>query len=208
VDISANEALTIGTIENINGDIILEVVDGPLLIGTLTSNQNFFLTATGGDALIGATGLGEAVLNGSDTSQATLTTTGTIGAGDNGPIVFNDFAKQVLDNGEQPIILEFNLFAAVVTNGSPVENVLGGELTDPGAEAIAAGIAADQANRQDSTDVDWAAYSEEIELFAINVDGVQLPEDQRLDEFSQLRRELELKRREEEVQTVDAGGED
>ena len=208
VSLDVGSDLTIGTITNTNGDIVIDVEDGPLLIGMLTTDGDFFLTATGGDALIGATGLGEAILTGSDTSQALLTTTGTIGAGENGPIGFVGFAKQALPNGELPIILEFNLFASVVTNGSPVENVLGGTVSDPGAEAIAAGVQADAANREDSTDIDWAAYSEEIELYAINVDGVQLPEDQRLDEFSQLRRELELKRREEEVQTVDAGGED
>ena len=50
----------------------------------------------------------------------------------------------------------------------------------------------DAANRQDTTDVDWAAYSRDIELFAINSEGVQLPEDQRVDEFAALERRLEL----------------
>ena len=58
-------------------------------------------------------------------------------------------------------------------------------------QKAAASAALAAAIREDS-DVDWAAYSEDITVYEISNEGVQLPEQQQFDEFSKLHEEEDL----------------
>ena len=99
----------------------------------------------------------------------------------------------MLPNGEAPIQLRFGGDSFIVAGQTPV-NAIGldrfgiSRFIDISKKSASALAASDAAAREDSTDIDWAAYSEDISLYAINNEGVQLPEDQRLDEFAMLKR--------------------
>jgi hypothetical protein len=165
-----------------------------LLFGILTTRDpndpdagaNFDLTSAQDIVSLGAGNL----IQGSTASRATLTATGDIGT-QTGTIIFTGFNFENLPDGQEPIVLFFGTAAFINSNGAPVAN-FGGTLNNAATTAAAILGQSDAASREDSTDIDWAAYSTEIDLFAVNNEGVQLPEDMRLDDFVMLKRALDL----------------
>ncbi len=188
---SATGGVTVAEVTTNSGDIGLDGF-GDVTFGPLTSNADFLLSSASGNLVSSPAG---SVIIGSNTSQAVLLApTGSVGSVQS-PVIFRGFSSQPLSNGEAPIVLSIGRGGVIDEGTSLVDNSRSG--TSVTIELI--GLAqtnllaeSDAANRQDTTDVDWAAYSRDIELFAINSEGVQLPEDQRVDEFAALERRLEI----------------
>jgi hypothetical protein len=105
-----------------------------------------------------------------------------------------------------PIFLEFGgqafidegPFDFVVSDLSDASNVAA-----KGQASAAAASAAQAAALDDDGDVDWAAFSEEITIYEVNSDGVQLPQDQQIDEFARLQ-EKAIRKQAEEASVSDA----
>ena len=101
-----------------------------------------------------------------------------------------------------PIFLEFGgsafinegLFDFSVSALSNAANVAARGQASASVAASAQAAALDEGE-----DVDWAAFSEEITVYEINNDGVQLPQDQQTDEFAKLLEEALRKLSEDET---------
>ena len=109
------------------------------------------------------------------------------------PVLFSGFSNQLLASGEFPIVLNYLTTAFISAGAAQVEDG-GGSLFNLFDRSSSLLGESDAANREDPTDIDWAAYSEDISLYNINDEGVQLPEDQRLDEFAMLQLRHDLAR--------------
>ena len=170
-----------------SGQITYITPGGNFVTGQLVTSGNFDIQANTGNIVSAAPVVNFA---GSASSQAVLTAGTSIGSAGL-PIAFSGFSNQLLATGEFPIVLNYQVAAFISGSGAQVDD-RGGNLVNVFDRSSALLGESDAANREDSTDIDWAAYSEEIRLYAINDEGVQLPEDQRLDEFAMLKRRLEF----------------
>lgn len=124
--------------------------------------------------------------------SASLSAAGDIGAPDPGRINFVGMDPSADAGAGEEIALEFGgsafvnegLFNFTVSEFSDASKV------DAQGQASANVASADQAASQDEDeDVDWAAFSEEVTVYEINNDGVQLPQGQQTDEFAKLHKE-------------------
>jgi hypothetical protein len=215
VVVNNTQAMT-ASVVNDNGNIVIDnsigKSDGDLTLGLVQSGQNLTITSDG--SIFRTQNSSSIGIVGSSTSQA-IVTAGTNADDDVGtsaiPLAFVNFASQNLPNGEAPIIITAGGFAYVAPGLSPVDITagLGFELANSAINsAVAELTAADAAGREDSTDIDWAAYSKDIQLYAINNEGVQLPENMRLDEFVMLKRQMEQEEAERERLAARADGDD
>ena len=103
-----------------------------------------------------------------------------------------------------PIFLEYG-GAAYIDAGPSTIRVTVSDLSDAsrffsiGQANASVAASAQAAALEEGEDVDWAAYSEEVTVYEINNDGVQLPQDQRADEFAKLLKEALRKLSEDEI---------
>ena len=160
---------------------------GDLLIGTLTSDGDFKISA-GGNIL--ATGSGTQFVGG-PLSQAVLQAGNSIGIQVD-PVEFAGFSSQLLPGRGAPIVLIYPASAFINTLSGALVDDQGGRAINSFSVQSAVLGQSDAASREDATDIDWAAYSKDIRLYSINNEGVQQPEDQRLDEFVQWQRWMRL----------------
>ena len=90
----------------------------------------------------------------------------------------------------EPIFLEYSGSANVdseVNIGVALSQNANLEGLNLSTVAVAGQVTADQAATQgDTEEVDWAAYSEDITLYEINNEGVQLPEQEEVDDFAKI----------------------
>jgi len=198
INVTAGGAITmlVGTITNSNGGDITYSNDddevpgagGDITLGTLQACDN---CPTGGGAIrVLADGniVGNPGASHVSAVSAWLSAGGDIGtetigisfvgmdpsadAGDGEEIGLNFGGAAFIDEG---------LFSFTVTDASDASKV------SAQGQASANVASADQAAAQnDEEDVDWAAFSEDVTVYEINNDGVQLPEGQQTDEFAKL----------------------
>jgi hypothetical protein len=195
VNMMADGAITMqaGTITNSNGgDISYDNSagsGGDITLGTLQACDN--CPTSGGTIVITANGsiLGNPGESHISAVSASLSAAGDIGAPDPGRINFVGMDPSADAGAGEEIALEFGgsafvnegLFNFTVSEFSDASKV------DAQGQASANVASADQAASQDDEeDVDWAAFSEEVTVYEINNDGVQLPQGQQTDEFAKL----------------------
>jgi hypothetical protein len=137
------------------------------------------VTTTNGD-ILGTPSMGNPVVIMDHVSGGSATLTSAFGIGSLETAVrFVDMPT----TGE-PIELVFSTFAFIDAGDSPV-NETENLFNIPTIASIVA--AAQAAGREEDEEVDWAAYDEDITVYEINNDGIQLPADQQVDdEFAKL----------------------
>ena len=221
VDVSAsNGSITMaaGTETNSNGaDINYETTGsgGDITLSTLRTCAD--CEVGGSTGAVTVTALGDILAQQGQTTHitsvsASLVATGSLAATDDGNIgaansvvIFRDMDPNGDAGDGNPILLTFGGLAFIDTEfgigvGVGVEGEVGNISNElVGKSEIAASNQA--ASQKDKEDVDWAAFSEEITVYEINNNGVQLPQTEEIDEFAKLLDEA-LRDLAEEKETV------
>jgi len=169
------------------GDITYSGGGGDVTIGTLTTCVGLPCTAVDSGVVSVSSTNGDILGNGNDVhitaDTAELYSDGDIGSDPNAGgtrVVFNGMLRD-----DVRISLDFAGTAYVDTRGAKLESTNDNvnDLAELQITTIATEQAASQARRKS---VDWAAYSEDVTVYEVNNEGVQLPQDQQVDDFARL----------------------
>ena len=147
------------------GDVVVRTSDGDILGYQKPNQDDAHITAASASLIAGGNiGTSEILIK-----LRKMNPQGD--ASDSGKPIFLEFS------GTANVDSEINIGVAV----SEISNLAGLNLS---VLAVAGQVTADQAaTQEDEKEVDWAAYSEDITLYEINNEGVQLPEQEEVDEF-------------------------
>jgi hypothetical protein len=208
VSLTATAALTMetGTVTDSDGGNIEYIAGDDVTLGTLAACDN---CAAGGGSVWVESQNGSILGNPGEPHisavSAWLSADGNIGS-ETTPIKFDDMDPNGDAGDGEEISLDFGgtaiidegLFSFTVTEGSDASAVIA---QGQASKNIASSDQAASVKEED--DVDWAAFSEDVTVYEINNDGVQLPQDQQTDEFAKLREEA-LKNTDEKETVSDA----
>ena len=88
------------------------------------------------------------------------------------------------------IFISFSGQAFINTNDSLFQVVTGniGDVTELSGIGKETAASAQAAALEEDTSVDWAAFSEDVTVYEVNNEGVQLPQDQQEDDFAKLKK--------------------
>ena len=193
-----------GTVTQSNGgDIGYTANGGDVTIGTLSTCADDDCTDvadTGAVTIIASNDiLGQAGQVHVTAVSASLTSNGGIGQN---PL---EGGTEIEFNGMPtvgtPITLLFNAPTAYINTNLSGFTATGGNVIDSFSTVLGAVAESQAAGQGDEEDVDWAAFSEEVTVYEINNNGVQLPQTEEIDEFAKLLDEA-LRNLAEEKETV------
>jgi hypothetical protein len=114
-----------------------------------------------------------------------------------------DPAGNAAGSGDE-IFLEFG-GSAFIAEGlfdySISANSDGSKVSAQGQASKTTAAASQAASQEEDDDVDWAAFSEEVTVYEINNNGLQLPQTEEVDEFAKMQEEAQ-RNLAEETETV------
>ena len=117
-------------------------------------------------------------------ATAVIDADGNIGVSLSNPLVFEGMLADVTR-----ITISFSGEAFIDTRGSLFQVTSGsiGDVTEVTGISRETAASAQAAALEEDTSVDWAAFSEDVTVYEVNNEGVQLPQDQQEDDFAKLK---------------------